>query len=1172
MKRMGAVKKRPAVPAKLKNIHNRQNLLLRTAGRFSLEPSKSLKGGIGMHRHRIRVLTLAAATAWLGAPAHPQAVYGNLVGTVTDASGAAVPDARVTITDTVRSVTFTTTTNESGNFVQRYLIASTYRVRVERAGFQAWQQDNIVVTVDSDVRVNVQLSVGDVTQVIEVSGEVPLLKTERGEVSQVYSERVVSELPIFNRKFTNFELLTPGVQAVPFQTAPSEDPQGSYRKVVNGQSFAGTTHLLDGTDNHDAMLGLIVINPTLESVTDAKVSTQNYDAEFGASAGVVSAQTRSGTNEIHGSAFWFVRNDNYQARNPFSQARPIPATGGRFIPETQWNQFGGSFGGPLRRNKLFYFGDYQGTRRNIGGSRLLRVPTAAERAGDFSALGVDIFDPQSAATAAGRQMFPGNVIPASRLSPQARNLLQLIPLPNTQAVRDQPNYVGTGSMRFNDNAFNTRWDYYQRERLHWFGRYSFAEFDQNSPGVFGVIGGGIGFEPATGFAGVSNVRNQSIAAGFDYTLSPTLLTDFRFGWFKYRVNVNPGGFGSTPARDAGIPGLNTDEFTSGMPGFFLNGFGGFIFGYALPTMRCNCPLRQNERQFQFVNNWTNIRGNHTIKFGADVRRAMNLRIPSDRRRAGELNFDAARTQGPTGGGSGLAAFMLGDVSRFERYVSQSLDAEERQNRFFFFIQDTWRVNNKLTINYGVRWEHYRPQTVTGDRKGGFIDTTGEIRIAGVDGVGRDLGVEGTLKAIAPRLGIAYQVTPKTVIRTGYGRGYDIGVFGSIFGHNVTQNLPVLAIQSEQPAQNFLSVFSLAQGPQAFDPQQLVDNAPKGPNGRPMWPDRVTGFVLPQRLRLPTTDQWNFTIQHQLPLGIAAEAGYVATKGTHVFAGFGGDYDFNQATIVGFGTLTTNQRKPFFSRFGWTQNFRYYGSDASNNYHSLQLKAEKRFSRGFSVLTHYTWGRAFNYTNLYYNQDATLAYGPNDNQREHVYYLAGLWELPFGKGRPYLNSLGRAADMIVGGWQMNTLFTWSSGLPFTPSYRDCNADRDTGWCRPDVAGVVTVDHPNQFGWFATATAPLTANGMVSGPWRRPERGTFGNIGRNRLRGPNFSQWDFSLFKTINVNERVNVQLRAEGYNFANKVNLGQPNPCVDCPGVAARIFDTFPLAIPRQFQFGLRVGF
>jgi hypothetical protein len=1120
-----------------------------------------------------------------------QAVYGNIVGTVVDSSGSAVPNAKVTITDLGRGVSTTTTTNDSGVFTQRFLIVGRYQVRVEAQGFKTAQQE-VGVSVDQETSLDIKLQVGEVTQIVEISAETPLLKTERTDVAVTLSEKTVTNLPILNRRFSNFELLTPGVQATTSQTASSEDPQGSFRKVTNGQSFAGSSYLLDGTDNRDALLGLIVINSTLESLSEAKATSANYDAEFGANAGVLSAQTKSGTNDFHAVGFHFLRNNVFNARNPFTQFQKIRGTD-RFIPVTQFNQFGGAAGGKIIPNRLFFFGDYQGTRRNTGGSALLRVPSAAERAGDLSGLGLNIFDPTSGATPAERTQFPGNVIPTSRLNAQAQNLLKLIPLPNiTGTTRDQPNFVGAGSIKFNEDLWNTRWDYYVSEKMHVFGRYSFADYRLTSPGIFGELAGGRGFDEQAPFAGRSLTRNQSIASGFDYTVSNNWLTDFRFGWFRYRVNVDPGSADATPAKDAGIPGLNNDSFTGGMPAFFLNGYGPggntgnqFNFGYALGFARCNCPLRQNERQFQFVNNWTNLRGNHTFKFGADIRRAFNLRIPSDRHRAGELQFNAARTQGPSGGGSALASFLLGDVSSFERYVSTITDAEERQNRWFFYGQDQWKVNNRLTINYGVRWEIYRPQTVTGAGKGGFVDIdTGEVLIAGSQGVGLDLNQEGTLKTIAPRLGVAWRVADKTVLRMGFGRGFDTGVFGSVFGHNVTQNLPVLGIQSLQPARNFDAVFNLATGPARLDPATILNNQPKGPNGRPILPNGVTAFILPETLRFPTTDQWNVTVQHQLPGDVAVEAAYVGTKGTHVFAGFGGDYDFNQATIQGFigpnGQQTsTNSRKPFFQKFGWSQNFRYYGSDASNNYHGLQLKAEKRFSRGYSLLTHYTWSRAFNYTNIYYNIDAKLAYGPNDNHRSHVYTAALVYELPFGNGRRYLSSIGKAADLLIGGWQMNTVYTWQSGLPFTPSYRDCNADRDTGWCRPDLIGEWKPGNQDRNQWFITTplasdgrVTPLTSNGQTLGPWRRPARGAFGSVGRNRLLGPSFSQWDMSFFKSFAITERFKAQFRAESFNFANRVNLANPNACVDCPGTAGRITNIFQLATMRQWQFGLRLEY
>lgn len=1138
-----------------------------------------------MMRRMMAMLFVAAFALLTNTAAFGQAVYGTIVGTASDPQGSAVVGAKVIITDTQRQVTVTTVTNQDGNFTQRALIAGTYTVRIEAAGFKAALQ-TVIVSVDQESRADLKLQVGDVSQVVEISAETPLLKTERADVAVTFTEKTVTNLPLINRRFSQFELLTPGVQATTSQTASSEDPQGSFRKVVNGQSFAGTTQLLDGTDNRDALLSLIVINPTLESLSEAKITTAAYDAEFGATAGVISVQTKSGTNDFHAVGFNYLRNGVLNARNPFTQFNPIRGSN-RYIPVTQYNQFGGAASSKIIADKLFWFADYQGTRRNTGGSALLRVPSAAERAGDLSGLGLDIFDPASGDTPAARTQFANNRIPTNRLSAQAQNLLKLIPLPNIDGVtRDNPNYVGAGTIKFNEDITNTRWDYFYSQQLQLFGRYSFADYRLDSPGIFGFAAGGRGFDEQAPFAGISRTRNQSIASGFNYSVNPTLRTDFRFGWFRYRVNVDPGAGETTPAKDAGVPGLNNDSFTGGMPAFLLNGYGPggnggnqFNFGYALQFARCNCPLRQNERAFQFVNNWSKEVGNHSFRFGIDYRYAKNLRIPSDRHRAGELQFNAARTQGPSGGGSALASFLLGDVSVFERYVSTITDAEERQNRYFVYGQDNWRTTRNLTINYGLRYENYRPQTVTGAGKGGFVDIkTGEVLVAGTQGVGLDLNQQAANNLFAPRIGIAYKLGDKTVLRLGYGRGFDIGVFGSVFGHNVTQNLPVLGIQSNQPARNFDAVFNLAQGPQALDPATILNNQPKGPNGRPILPNGVTAFILPDRLRLPTTDSWNVTLQRQTIGDIAVEAAYVGTKGTHVFAGFGGDYDFNQATVQGFGTLTTNQRKPFFNKFGWTQNFRYYGSDASNNFHSMQLKAEKRFSQGYSLLTHYVWSRSFHYTNTYYNIDATQAYGPNDNHRSHVYTLANVMELPFGKGRKFLSGVGKAVDTVIGGWQMNVIYSWQSGLPFTPSYRDCNADRDTGWCRPDLVGDWKPSNPDRNAWFITTAqggstiTPLTTNGQTIGPWRRPQRGTFGNVGRNRLLGPSFQQFDMSVQKTFNVTERFKAQFRAEMFNVPNKVNLANPNACVDCPGTAGRITNIFQLATMRQMQFGLRLSY
>ena len=446
--------------------------------------------------------------------------------------------------------------------------------------------------------------------------------------------------------------------------------------------------------------------------------------------------------------------------------------------------------------------------------------------------------------------------------------------------------------------------------------------------------------------------------------------------------------------------------------------------------------------------------------------------------------------------------------------------------------------------------------------------------AGAPGVGLDLNVQGSLTNLAPRVGLAYQATPKTVIRVGYGRGYDLGIFGSIFGHNVTQNLPVLGIQTLSPANNFDTVFTLAQGPTPFSPADALAGQPKGPNGFPILPNGVTPFVISKDMRLPTVDAWNFTIQQQLTNSLSLEAAYVGNKGTHVFAGTGGDYDPNQATLVGYGTLSLNQRKPYFQKFGWSQSLRYYGSDASNNYNSLQLKLEKRFSHGVQLLSHYTWSRNMDYggNNTYYNIDHRYAYGPADNNRAHVVMVSALWEVPYGHGRKFGSNISKPIDYIIGGWQVNGVWNWATGLPLTPTYQSCNSDRDSGWCRPDVVGDWQASDPSQFGWFNTTSALLASNGAVDGPWRRPQKGVQGNVGRGALWGPHFAQLDMSFFKTFAITEAVRLQFRAESFNFTNHTNLGQPNSCVDCPGVAGRIFVAIGNYVPRQWQMAARVEF
>jgi len=712
-----------------------------------------------------------------------------------------------------------------------------------------------------------------------------------------------------------------------------------------------------------------------------------------------------------------------------------------------------------------------------------------------------------------------------------------------------------------------------------------------------------------------------------------LLTDFRFGYFRYNVNVLPGGFGTTPAKDAGIPGLNVDNFyTTGMPYFAVRWPGNalFAFGYALGADsegHCNCPLTESEHQYQFVNNWTKIQSNHEIKFGADIRHAYNLRVPSDAHRAGQLEFHNDITSGPGGvGGAGLAGYLLGLTSSFGRYVSVSTNAYETQPRLFFYARDSWRITPKLTLNYGLRWEIYVPEAAAGTGQGGWVDlATGEVRVAGQNGVDLRGNTSTNFKHLAPRIGIAYQMNPRTVIRMGYGRSYDIGVFGSIFGHAITQNLPVLANQSINPG-TFNTAFTLAQGPPSFNPATglggslatsncnpitdptgvqsngtfVPDKAQcVGANGRPLLPDNVGGKIRPFNGRIPTVDAWNLTVQRQVTKTISATLGYVGNKGTHTFIGDNPAYNPNSPTVVHYfpgcqflagsattpdpatcpnGALPQNLRKPFYTKFGWTQGNDYFGNDADSKYNSLQATVEKRFASGLSFQSSYTFQHANNYDNNgYFNIDKKIGYGPSQDYRNHVFILTEVYQLPVGKGKKWGGNLSRAADLLIGGWTINSATNFSSGLPFTPGLSSCNPSIDNGPCRPDVAGSVKdgtrSGSPTAAGyWFqTTGGVTLSAAGQAAGPWAQPALDSFGNVGRNTFRGPKLFNTDMSLFKDFSITERAKAQFQVQAFNVFNHVNFDLPSNCVDC-GNGGSINNIAFGTTQRALTFGLKLSF
>jgi Carboxypeptidase regulatory-like domain/TonB dependent receptor len=1193
----------------------------------------------------IMVLSLVPALSF------GQVTSGTIFGTVTDAQGAAVQNATVTVTDLSKGTTDTATTNDSGNYTVTHLIPDPYSVKIEAQGFQTFQQTGITVVADATQRVNAQMQVGSTSQTVEVTGEAPQLQTDNADVGVSYNERYVENLPVFNRNFTAFELLSPGTQQLAgWNHAATENPQGGLQIFVNGQHFSGTGFQLDGTDNQDPILGIIVINPNLDAITQATVGSQFYDAEQGkAIAGLVTAQTKSGTNAFHGSAFWFRRTDANLARDPFTQSTPNSITG-RFIPSDKWNQYGGTIGGPIIKNKLFFFGDYQGTKETTGVTNVLTVPTtqvvqSCTAATGFcnlsqylghvsgggtipnpmpggppiSIMGGQVFLPSVNNTGNGylgaiNNLVPNNMIPVADLSPQAVAILKDFPAPTNDGLTS--NYVASGAGSFKQNSFDTRIDYNINDKNQLYGRFSLAYFNLSGAPSLGALGGN-GFGPGPGLAGSSDVHNYSLASGWTHTFSPTFLMDLHLGWFRYNPQTAFWDQGQTPATGFGIPGLNLPSqplLTSGLPYFNLGGNNGTgnqtisDFGNGLGVQRCNCPLTERENQYQAVINFTKIRGNHTFKFGADVRYATNLRVPSDQNRAGQLTFSQNGTGDGNVGGMNLATFLFGDVTSFSRFVSSVTDATDQQWRMFYYGQDTWRVTPKLTLSYGLRWEVYFPESVNGKGNGGFYNIVeGVGRVAGYGPYGLNGNIGNDWHAFAPRIGLAYQLYEKTVIRAGFGVSYDMGVFGSNFGHSVAQSLPVLLSQQVNAtgaSNNYAPAFNLGPGGYLGTLPGVVTGAPAGvfpaipASGQlPLLgpTNNAQPYIRPLTQTLPAIGVWNLTIQQQIGKNSTLEMAYIGNLGRHGFAGDGPSYNVNQQFANGSYPLQGKFTYPGYIDPATGKTLvccntgvnNYLGNNANSSYNALQAKFNQNFSNGLQFITHLTWSRALHYDSNYFADVQSVAYGPDDQNRNLVWVFSGVYNFPFCKGAKYANGVSGWMNEVIGGWQLSFTNNWASGLPFTPTLSSCPGN-SSGVCRPDNGlnrssfqlGPSGLIHPpgggNPYVQYFTPVA-------VGGAWLNPATGTIGNAGFDALYGPSDYTAQAAIMKDFQLTERFRFQFRMDAYNIFNHVALGYSQnqggggscvafvPGSNC-GNGGQIQDILFGTTMRQLQFGLHLFF
>jgi hypothetical protein len=1224
-----------------------------------------------MVRTAFVLAVIACASMLFVTKSSAQSVYGSIFGTVSDSSGAAIPGATITVKDEAKGTVVTTTSNASGDYSVPHLIPDVYDLKVTAKGFKAFATTGISVLADTAPRIDPTLQVGaaDTTVTVNADQE-PALKTDRADVATVFDQQQVSQLPIGDENFTNLQLLVPGAQLLGWSHAADENPQGSKQIQVDGQAFGGTAFELDGTDNQDPILGIIVINPTLDSVTETKITTQNYDAELGkAVSAVVTAQTRSGTNSFHGDVYDFRAGNANVARDPYSQpALSYTEANGLnpSVPPGLKNRMGGSIGGPIKRDKAFFFFNYEGQRQKVGTSATDTLPTTnlTESAlgnsigGGFDGAntvpGADFGEYEKQFGAAGiiydttkpyigtdgkthYQPFPDNVIPAADLSPQTLALLTLLEpytkgiTPNSTGAQgnlDQ-NFHASGTGLFNSNQYTERVDYTLNEKAHMFERFS-RFYDTLSGAVMFGVAGGPGFG-INNYGGLSNSADDSVAAGMDIAINPKLLTDFRLGYYRYNIIDTNHDQGANFATSLNIPGLNTNDITSGAPAFNVSnvpggsgGTAGTQYGDGLGVDRCNCPLIEREDQFQIVNNWTKIVGNHTFKAGLDLRYGRNLRVPSDSNRAGVLNFTPGETEDPaagTPGGLGFASFMLGDVNNFQRYVSTSTNAKEFQKRVFLYGQDTWRVTHNLTLNMGLRWEIYFPETVNGPGQGALLNLSdGYMHVADVGGIGSNLGWSiDKWKQFAPRLGLTYEFDPKTVVRVGYGRSFDTGVFGSIFGHTVTQNIPVLANQSLQSPTNIGNAFTLTTGPMPY----VFPVTP--PNGLlPNPGTQVSSSARNDPLTFPTIDAWNLSVERALTPTMTLTVAYVGNKGTHTL----GDGDSNgtnpneqainlpgansvtgQAlhydnsvptnTIAADGGANGNLLERYYAATlpachdpnyvtpnepyvlpgmcGWNDGIAYRGDDQNTEYDALQITFAKQFTKGLSYNANYQWASAFDEQSGFYTWSHSITHGRDSSVRDQQLNLYGTYELPFGKGRQFASNANRVTDLIIGGYQISEVSTWAGGLPFTLGYNESGSNITTGPGDPSqihkMSTSLTAFVPSSNGTGNRTFYP--AHSLGDGTFVNPGLDNFGNAGINTYRGPRFFSTDMNLIKTFNIWENVATVFRMDVFNVFNHITAGNPGGNIESIGSIGGEGGGCGVGNdcgPRSIGFSLRVQF
>lgn len=1097
-----------------------------------------------------RFLTLIAVLSLAGiGTLHGQtAVTGGIEGNVTDTSGAAISAADVQATNVGSAVTQKTVTNSQGAYRFPSLIPGTYSVTIEKAGFATFTREATRIDAGIIYRVDAKLPVASVTFKVEVTGETPLLQTDSAEVNETLHSSEISSLPTFGNNITRLSLLAPGVSMPGGQLDLHPENAGSdFNLNINGAAPNANGHLLDGVENTEAIQGLSIIVAPQDAVQELKLATSNYDAEYGKVAGGLwQITTKSGTNAFHGSLFENYRTSGFNAADAFTEPHGIP--------RNIWNQFGGSVGGPVIKEKVFFFGDYQGMRNNLFASGNEVVPIDAFRTGDFSSVAAidPIYDPATGnPDGTGRTQIQCNgvlnVICPNRISPAAANLLALLPQPNSAGTGPSgtgQNYQISRPATFDQNQFDTRVDYFVTSKTLIFGKFTYFKATFNTPTAYGVAGGG----PPLGGIGVANAgassdEDKSLMFNYQHTFSPSLLTDARFAFSRIVISELQPDYQTNAATAVGIPNINLGTvYTSGLPQISvsdpLTSFSMGDFGL---------PFFEREANFEFYNNWTKTSGHHAFKWGADIGKFFGIRTDVSGR--GNFSVSQSLTQlndsassgpctNPASGtfcGSGLAALELGLPSGFGRDITL-VQPQEKLWKYAFYGQDTWQATPRLTLTFGLRWDYMSPIFTPNGQSVGNIDISTDTLLL-TNLAGKYAGVTTPKTEFSPRLGVSFRLSDHTVLRAGYGRSYYMNADGAGFG---TQGCcwPIKQSQSDVQANPY--------APLAY----TFDQGPGAPPARPAFPANgqisfqgAPGgseyFVGVGTYPHSYNDTYNVTLEHAFPYQITASIAYVGNIGRHLWDNF-------NVNVPPPGPGPYTSREPFFASYGWAvpeyqrNNAVYHEPEMRSNYNSLQLHAEKRFHQGLYLLSNFTWAKSLDVGTFgpgdgNGNQFCySCNYGPSGTVRPWSWTSAASWELPFGHGRAYANGLSRGGDAVVGGWALSGIFNFEGGQYFTPYNLSSPGILNSPiYDRPDLIGDPHVSHPNRNEWYNPAA------------YGKPAQYTFGNAGRNSLLGPGYGEVDLSLTKAFAITEKTHVDLKWDVFNALNRENLATPT----CSGAA-----------------------